>query len=589
MHCPEFQRRSRRTNSNFAWSTTARTSVAALIATSLALPAAAQQTSRINLPPGGSNWQPPPQQPVGGLVTSDMQTGGQTPASLVQALVGPGVLVSNITYAGHNRAAGTFSGGTGIIGFEQGIVLSSGNIASVVGPTNDAANTTTDNAQPGDADLNALVGGGTDDRTVLEFDFECSNTNVISFQYVFTSEEYDEYVDSEFNDVFAFFLNGQNIALVPVANIPVAINNVNCDNPYNPPAGTNCSLYITNDCDSLGGNFPCSNIATEMDGLTVVFSATGTLNPGPNHIKLAIADVGDAAWDSNVFIRGESFTCAAPAPVFDPPSPCGQTLQASVGQPFSFTVQALATNGFPNQTVTVGVTGSPVPLTNGTFTPPLPAGPSQPVTSQFQWTPTPADLGTYQMQFTATDQLGQTTTCDVTIEVVFTDVTPFCYGDGTGTPCPCTNLPTYDQSGAPGHGCKNSKPASTGCLLEAVNSIGGPNPSVSVTANDLGLKSTGMMAGSYCIFLQGSAVANGGLGVVTPAYDGILCIDGDLVRLGRITTMGGSNTLAGIAGVAGLSAVPQTLYYQTAYRNAVNFCTPATLNTSNALAIGWTP
>jgi hypothetical protein len=164
-------------------------------------------------------------------------------------------------------------------------------------------------------------------------------------------------------------------------------------------------------------------------------------------------------------------------------------------------------------------------------------------------------------------------------------ITPFCFGDGTGTACPCDP----GQAGDPGHGCKNSKPSSVGALLEAVNAIGGPNPSLSVTSNDLGLKSTGMLAGSYCIFFQGTAVSNGGLGVVTPAYDGILCVEGTLVRLGRVTTMGGTNTLAGVAGVAGLSASAQTLYYQTAYRNAVNFCTPATLNTSNALQIHWQP
>src|SRR6185503_1518543 len=161
-------------------------------------------------------------------------------------------------------------------------------------------------------------------------------------------------------------------------------------------------------------------------------------------------------------------------------------------------------------------------------------------------------------------------------------ISSFCLGDGTGTPCPCAN------NGSVGRGCKNSKPGLPfGALLTAVNSVGGPNPSVSVTANDLGLKCENMMAGSYTIFFQGTAQINTGLGQVSPFYDGIECIGGTVVRLGRITTMGGTNTLTGIAGVAGLSAVAQTLHYQAAYRNSVAFCTPATLNTSNALQVNW--
>jgi len=138
----------------------------------------------------------------GGLATTDLTT--LTPADLVTALVGPGVSVSNINYQGVNVSAGTFSGGATAIGFASGIILSSGSINSVPGP-NDLGNTTTNNGQPGDADLNTLI-PGTQDRTVLEFDFTCSGTQTISFQYVFTSEEYNEYVDSQFNDVFGFFL-----------------------------------------------------------------------------------------------------------------------------------------------------------------------------------------------------------------------------------------------------------------------------------------------------------------------------------------------------------------------------------------------
>jgi hypothetical protein len=161
-------------------------------------------------------------------------------------------------------------------------------------------------------------------------------------------------------------------------------------------------------------------------------------------------------------------------------------------------------------------------------------------------------------------------------------ISSYCFGDGTGTACPCGN------TGSAGRGCKNSKPgAPFGALLTAVNNIGNPNPSVSVTVNDLGLKCENMMAGSYAIFFQGTEDL--GNGNVSAAYDGLLCVSGTVVRLGRVNTMGGTNTMDGVAGVAGLAAAGQTRHYQAVYRNAVAFCTPATLNTSNALTVNWTP
>jgi hypothetical protein len=265
--------------------------------------------TRPDLGPGQSNWKTPAS-PTTGIQTIDLNTLG-TPDALVQALIGSGPdapIIHSVTYNGANIAAGTFSGGTGIIGFADGIILSTGNIASVVGP-NVSDNTTTNNGQPGDPDLDNLIPGyQTFDAAVLEFDFECQNLQVISFQYVFASEEYNEYVNSEYNNVFGFFLNGVNIALLPDNVTPVSINNVNCNNPYNPPTGSNCDLFINNDLDDGGGA-----INTEMDGLTVVLTATAPVTPGVNHIKLAIADAGDAILDSDVFIKGESFVCRPPS------------------------------------------------------------------------------------------------------------------------------------------------------------------------------------------------------------------------------------------------------------------------------------
>ncbi|MGB0714699.1 MAG: choice-of-anchor L domain-containing protein [Phycisphaerae bacterium] len=274
--------------------------------------------ARPQLPPGGQSSLPIANA-IGSTLPTNNLSGSLTPEDLVDELLGVGVSVSNVTYVGANNAAGVFGGGAGIIGFDSGIILSSGSIANVAGPLNKLDDFSSDNDLSGDTDLDQLLPGFlTFDATVLEFDFECDGVQTIQFQYVFASEEYNEFVNSVFNDVFAFYLNGENIALVPGSDdVPVAINNVNCGNPLEQNSEvSNCNLFIDNDCGEEGlvsqDPFPCNKIETEMDGLTVVFTATGQLLPGTNHIKLAIADAGDRVLDSNVFIKSSSFQCVLP-------------------------------------------------------------------------------------------------------------------------------------------------------------------------------------------------------------------------------------------------------------------------------------
>lgn len=223
--------------------------------------------------------------------------GSRTAQALIDAILGTGVKVSNVQYTGNADSSGTFIGPSHILGFDKGIVLSSGQAVSVVGP-NTSSGTTGNNALPGDSDLDTLTSSSTADATVLEFDFIPKNST-LSFQYVFASEEYNEFANSSYNDVFGFFVNGTNVALLPGTATPVAINNVNGGNPL----GTNAQRpeFYVNNSDGL--------INTQMDGMTVVFSVQATVNVGEvNHIKLAIADTGDSSLDSNVFIRGGSFT-----------------------------------------------------------------------------------------------------------------------------------------------------------------------------------------------------------------------------------------------------------------------------------------
>lgn len=254
-------------------------------------------------------------QAVGGLVVSDLNN-GTAAAGMAQALAGPGITMSNIVYTGSKVAAGAFSGGTGIIGFDSGLVLGTGQVQTqpnanpadpcakgVEGPNTCDVNTT-DNATAGDPDLDALSGVATNDAAVLEFDFTPVGTK-IQLTYVFSSDEYPEYANTEFNDTLAFFVNGVNCALVPNTSLPVSVNTINGGNPL----GTNPQneqYYVDNHFVGLATP---SALDTEMDGLTTVLTCNADVTAGEtNHMKLAIADGSDPALDSNVFVKAGSLT-----------------------------------------------------------------------------------------------------------------------------------------------------------------------------------------------------------------------------------------------------------------------------------------
>jgi len=253
-----------------------------------------------------------------GLVTTSLAA-GRTPVDLVNSIAGfVGIgkpVVTNVAYTGAGTAAGTFNGGTGVLGsFESGIILSTGNIASVSGP-NTSDSRITNQGTPGDSDLNLLTGGVTSDASVLEFDFECPGApagSSITFSYVFASDTYNELVGTGTAPAFSVFLNGQNVALLSDGITPMSIDTVNCGNPFNAPSGgVNCSQFVNNDCSDLStGVFPCiGNRDTEMDGLTVPLRLLSTTQIGVNHLKIAIADGSNLMADSNVFILAGSLEC----------------------------------------------------------------------------------------------------------------------------------------------------------------------------------------------------------------------------------------------------------------------------------------
>ncbi len=230
-----------------------------------------------------------------------------TPVNAVNSFIGTGVTVSNVTYQGVPNSLATFTGPSNM-GISNGIIFGTGTSANV---NNNASYFHSDGAVcPGDPDLQALSTNPVQDAAVLEFDFT-AQADSITFEYVFSSEEYSDYVGSGFNDVFGFFVSGpgiagtQNIAIIPGTALPVTINNVN--NGYS-TAGTvpsgpcmNCAYY--NDNTNGAGATVC------YDGLTVVLTARlGISICETYHIKLAVGNVGDGAFDSGVFLKANSFS-----------------------------------------------------------------------------------------------------------------------------------------------------------------------------------------------------------------------------------------------------------------------------------------
>jgi len=223
---------------------------------------------------------------------------------LIDTLVSgdPNIKVFNATWSGDNASIGVFKNASNDgIGIDSGVILTSGSIYNAKGPNNSDGKSKSFGG-PGDALLTEMVGVSTYDATVLEFDF-ISKKDTIAFQYVFASEEYNEYV-GQYNDVFGFFLDGKNIALVPGSNDVVSINNIN--------KNKNSAYFHNNDPSELKP--PPYNI--QYDGFTSVLVAKAKIEPNVvHHLKLVIADAKDSALDSAVFLKGKSFSTEVPPPV----------------------------------------------------------------------------------------------------------------------------------------------------------------------------------------------------------------------------------------------------------------------------------
>lgn len=244
------------------------------------------------------------------------------------ALAGEGVYITNARFSNVAGTIGTDQIGifqaNGFQGFsmDSGIVMTTGNIAVAPGPNNQVGAGMAIEGYYSDPQMAPIATASINGCATLDFDF-VGLTNNISFLYTFASEEYPEYVCSDFNDVFAFYITGPdpetleertwNVAIIPNSvsdstpdGVAVAINSVNPGMAgTSGGSGTGCyygfsSYYNDNPSDSAG---------VQYDGYTTKLTASATILPcALYHMHLSVCNVGDNAYDSGVFLEYGSFS-----------------------------------------------------------------------------------------------------------------------------------------------------------------------------------------------------------------------------------------------------------------------------------------
>jgi hypothetical protein len=230
-------------------------------------------------------------------------TSGGDAMKMADSMFGSGIKIVSASYSGDPASAGIYSNGLkvapGVTPSDTGVILSTGkaaNFTNAKGEANQSASTSSDTKGiDNDKDLNEIAGAKTFDAAILEAKF-IPEGSVLTMQVTFSSEEYLEYVGSGFNDAVGVWVNGVKATLT-VGSGDISIDNINSD--------SNGDLYIDNAKDQFN---------TEMDGFTVTLTLKAPVEPGKvNTIKIGIADSGDASYDSNLLIAGNSVQTAVVA------------------------------------------------------------------------------------------------------------------------------------------------------------------------------------------------------------------------------------------------------------------------------------
>jgi hypothetical protein len=273
-------------------------------------------------------------------ITITPSTNANALVSALLAGANTGIQVTSATLSGQQQAidlsgqplgtltsSGTYTNASGTYGIGAGVVLSTGGVEGLElqgqslwpgysdGPNTTDGNgwafgtvfstTPPDSGTPGiaatsaqEALLDPITGDPLTntfydhyDVTELVINFDMlPGFDSVSFNVVFGSEEYPEFVDSPFVDGFGMFLNGTNVA--SVGGKPVNIKH---------PDMT----------DTITG--------TELDGILApdgnpLLTFSGAVNSTGNTLRFIVADTSDGVWDTTVYFSALQGVPQVPVP-----------------------------------------------------------------------------------------------------------------------------------------------------------------------------------------------------------------------------------------------------------------------------------
>ncbi|WP_417699268.1 Hint domain-containing protein [Pseudophaeobacter sp.] len=225
-----------------------------------------------------------------------------TASQMAEEIFGDGTTIVSASYSGDAASSGIYSGAdttvAGVAPSDSGVILSTGYVkdftnSSGTSNTNTSGNTSSNTSGAnGDSDFNALAGTSTYDASFMEIEF-IPDGDVLTLDFVLSSEEYPEFSSSQYNDVVGVWINGVQ-AEVTIGDGSASIGNINQNDTEN--------IYVDNTGDQYN---------TEMDGFTVTLTFTAPVNVGEiNTLKIGVADVADSSYDTNLMVAGGSVQTA---------------------------------------------------------------------------------------------------------------------------------------------------------------------------------------------------------------------------------------------------------------------------------------
>jgi Ca2+-binding RTX toxin-like protein len=230
---------------------------------------------------------------VNGLALASMQ-------GFSNVVIDAGSVILTSNALGSNASSATFSSvdfgtvqGTSF-SLAQGLVVSSGDAT----PPN--SNTTGGFSTNAGGALGSIIVNGTprniNDTTSLSFNFTVpTGTRAVTYDWMFGSEEYPEFGTNVFTDFAAVFVDGINYLKFPDGS---SIEYVNSGNPGS-KSQDGTGPFFTDNTSSV--------LSTEYDGVSAPDLMVGLLDQtigsgGIHSIRFIVADTGDSALDSSLFI-----------------------------------------------------------------------------------------------------------------------------------------------------------------------------------------------------------------------------------------------------------------------------------------------